>query len=106
MNYDLAKQLKDIGFPQGTTSSDTHYTHLGADGNPCVVFGKGAVYIPTLSELIEACGEDFDYLKLFRDAVVAKRWQSSAKSTLMIFYGSTPAEAVARLWLSLNEKKA
>lgn len=52
MTYDLAKQLKDAGFPQTKTDGTLKNGHYIAEGRePC--------FDPTLSELIEACGDDF-----------------------------------------------
>jgi hypothetical protein len=48
MDYSLAKELKDAGFPQNAKSCDTH-----ADINDSTLVER--VVHPTLSELIEAC---------------------------------------------------
>jgi hypothetical protein len=64
---------------------------------------NNTVYIPTLSELIEACGDGFSSLENGGDD-----W--GAYSTLITFwndpvgYGKTPEEAVARLYIALNQK--
>jgi len=58
-------------------------------------------YYPTLEELIEACGEKFENLWK-----VDKEWQASGwidEDHLRGFDASSPAEAVGRLWLALNE---
>lgn len=74
------------------------------------------VYIPTFSELIEACG---DKLKgLFSPQVGGSWWAieeiglistnslgTKTFSDFRFWAGSTPEEAVANLWLALNKKK-
>lgn len=99
ITYELAKELKEAGFPQGTTSSDTHYTFLDADGNPCNAFGREAAYVPTLSELIEACGDSF--VRIRRHS--SDHWEVWGYGVNEDFIGTTPLEAVARLWLALNK---
>ena len=53
--YDLARELKEAGWPQIQEKSGGAW-----------LFGKDAmqnqIYSPSLSELIEACGEGFDEL--------------------------------------------
>ena len=101
MNYELAKELKDAGFLQHTHDCAMY---LDEEGVSEVRRGKTSVqdaaYIPTLSELIEACGEDFGFLEKFNDE---QNWSAGDSRKLMDF-GKTPAEAVARLWLALNKK--
>ena len=87
MNYELAKQLKDAGFPQ---------VDLGGFN-----FGDDLNY-PTLSELIEACGKNGNnyFAALYNQM---SEWQATS-----IYNdegkGSTPEEPVANLWLALNKK--
>ena len=57
MEYDLANKLKDAGFPQGGTGQWT----LPPDS--IVARYTDRVYVPTLSELIEACAADFEKLQ-------------------------------------------
>jgi len=58
MNYELAKQLYDAGFPQQGFGRWV--------GNPDQVIWRAGdrVYVPTLEELIKACGDDFNSLVL------------------------------------------
>lgn len=85
MNYELAKQLKEAGFPQSR------------DGVEFIsIKGQMEYFIPTLSELIEACGDSFEELtKIENNWVVTGGYQEGK--------GSTPEEAVANLWLELNK---
>lgn len=117
MNYELAKKLKDAGFPQKPKSE---FPLFICEDN------KEPLQVPTLSELIEACGEGFkalidegesfeinpDYSK---GKMIHKRWMAgipygfddgSAFITDDKKYGdgNSPEEAVANLWLELNKK--
>ena len=93
MNYELAKQLKEAGFPQ----PDTLDVVCNDDYSKCA-------YAPTLSELIEACGDEFATLERKLDG-----WWAAFHlhdGTLKIFTptsGKTPEEAVAKLYLALHE---
>lgn len=125
MDYELAKELKEAGFPE-------HYT------NQWIRVGRICGLIeeehhkkckdwecndveqefpdPTLSELIEACisykGENKcgdEFFLTFRD----EEWKTGMRyldidSGLYMGFpdtsGKTPEEAVARLWLALNKK--
>lgn len=109
MNYELVKQLKEAGFPQGTSSSDIHYTYVDKKNNPCSALVTDSAYIPTLSELIEACDVFPANFLLYGRA--QDRWEATKVNSLQpnaephceTKYGSTPKEAVAKLWLKLNE---
>lgn len=108
--YELAVELEQAGFPQtgaGHMENENGYQPFGGirdnDG-----YGN-FVYFPTLEELIEGCGSDFDLLthdpnfgmrgKLRLKALWwATSWSRKEEG------GSTPSEAVARLYLALNKK--
>ncbi len=96
MNYELAKQLKEAGFPQNLDGNKC------LNGSPLKHYDKeGEPYCPTLSELIEACGEElFTLSNIGRDG---HKWEASTINELCT-RGSTPEEAVAKLWLEVNEK--
>ena len=98
MNYELAKKLKDAGFPFRAVQ--------GCSGPDCsgivVHFGETNIYYPpTLSELIKACGNKFRGIEIGDWTPV--RWHAKTKSD-EISQGITPEEAVAHLWLELNKK--
>lgn len=106
MNYELAKKLKDAGFPHNWCSEDDC---------SCLTNGKESECFPTLSELIEACGTEFSELKLIIGyALDDTEWWACSRNKFnkegknirgaggMI--GKTPEEAMARLWLKLNNK--
>lgn len=100
MHYELAKALEDAGFPAGGKGS--YVTHP----DKIVVRREDRVYCPTLSELIEACGEKFDSL-IYYPHKIGEKWKADAQLDVGHGYscdGSTPEIAVARLWLALNKK--
>ena len=92
MDYKLARHLKDMGFPQ----------HKFCDTCPYMAY-----CIPTLEELIEACGNR----NLLLEGVVAK---TAGGSNVILYWvcqvgrskaqGDTPSKALARLWLALQTK--
>ena len=57
---------------------------------------------PTLSELIEACGEEFYGVHTTHHGY--KAYGGKIDSLTDEGFGSTPEEAVANLWLELHEK--
>lgn len=90
MDYELANELKEAGFPQHF--KDEMYT------TP-----NGVEYImePTLSELIEACGKNKEGNPIMCHlnwVYGLLKWECNGG----ISYGGTPEEAVARLWLALH----
>ena|SRR3990167_10141623 len=96
MNYELAKELKDAGY----WSLQGSYW----DGDPK---DWDREKFPTLEELIETCGDKFDYLErgtkggwfAYHENFGTTEEESCDDSG----EGSTPKEAVARLWLALNK---
>lgn len=95
MNYELAKELKDAGFP-----FKNYGTGFDSKGN------LESRPIVELSELIEACGE-FGFESLissfggeWKKYFIAK---SAPKTGSKQGTGKTPEEAVAKLWLELNK---
>ena len=111
MNYKLAKQLKDAGFPFKKVEYATDYDEDGI-GNCCYceskTFGSGsnAYLIPTLEELIEACGDiEFELTGGFGDGWWACNGDGSDKDRhgFILCNAKTPTEAVAKLWLKINK---
>lgn len=90
MNYELAKQLGDAGWPVDA-SAWTFY-----DGH------EQSVPAPTLEELIEACGDDF--VRLRKSGSLWEAWGYFLKNGHDI-HALTPTEAVAMLYLALYGKK-
>lgn len=129
LNYELAKKLRDNGFSQGSISgiyTNCNYENGGLfheheafscqSNNPCdfckhILEKKcTAVYVPTLSELIEACGDDFGTLHHIHKPKIwtaVSRLFSRNGTKLLDRYegkGDNPETAVANLWLKLNKK--
>lgn len=131
MTYELVKSLKDAGFPQikydqwGRNNCFSHYlgdnTEIhGTDWNEWGGLTESDILIPTLSELIEACGDGiFNLLRQSEwHARTTDKWQAAlARPDLVrgltvselsrvqtMAYGKTSEEAVAKLWLALNKK--
>lgn len=96
MTYELAKELQEAGFVQKEPLMYPPYKS-GDDTSQ-----TPGVYIPTLSELIEACGGYKGHFKLIHidgGWCAAKGRDDSEGYTINL---PTPEEAVARLWLALN----
>ncbi len=109
ITHELAKKLKDAGFPQSgmsnTWACEKEGLHQGRES-------EDDVYVPTLSELIEACG----------DKVIVWKWRGRCYATTYneekdhvddhcldsTWWNSTDGEtyetAVANLLLALNTK--
>lgn len=118
MTYELAKQLKDAGFPQGKPNAKTLipkpddgpinediWSDMGGMRNPHIIYEIAtAYYVPTLSELIAACGDRFHSL-----VKTETGWEAVEERVQAYFEsgefeeGKTPEEAVSRLWLKLHE---
>jgi hypothetical protein len=97
MNYELAKQLKEAGFSQGGKGSWT----LPSDS--LVARAGDRIYVPTLSELIAACGKiEFTLMREIVDDVSG--WLAVVYEPIIQCGGLTAEEAVARLWLALSKK--
>ena len=98
MNYELAKELQNAGFKVQPHSDDDRGCY-----NEC--------HVPTLEELIKACGNDFLELhKNLADDEIDFGWFASTIDTIRdqslsnALRGKTAEEAVARLWLYVNKK--
>jgi hypothetical protein len=108
MNYELAKQLKEAGFSQGKLLDCDTYIN---DDNSYTTYqyaSPNALYLPNLSELIEACGDKFSSLtRSPRNTWYTSTPKGEGKyeyEFVVGIEGSTPEEAVANLWLALNKK--
>jgi len=118
MNYELAKKLKDAGFPQ----EKCYFTFVKISNGEWDLWNStdisefetprteiSDVHCPTLSELIEVCGEGFETLSKDEDGWYANNYYTREQaekqddSILKLFHGSTPEEAVAKLWLEINK---
>lgn len=137
MNYELALQIKEEGFPQREDQIEKemgreNFTplfggyHLTLDedfeGGYAEGYGKYCytkysskewleseegkkltIYMPTLEEVIEACGDDLFSIQREEDDDGYIGWFAS-QGTRFFSRGPTPLEAVCRLWLALKQK--
>jgi hypothetical protein len=94
ISFELARKLKDAGFPQSELARAQEQA------------GYDYVSMPTLATLIETCGEGFGALGREADWWVACEYVSEHGTWENAHEGETPEDAVARLWLSLNETAA
>ncbi len=90
ISYELAKALKDAGFPQIGRSHDF-------ENNGRIE----SLRTPSLEELIEACGHNIESI-IQRGNGNDDNWE--ARSKTQRFNATTLKEAVARLWIALNKK--
>ena len=100
MNYKLAEQLKEAGFPQ-----DTRHFFGFIEAHKDWELDNGdmsdSVACPTFSELIEECGNKFYWITRRRE----KEWYAvgdDGKKSHGTVRGNSPEEAVAKLWLKLH----
>ena len=105
LSYETAKRLKDSGFPQ-------HNEHELKEAESQGGINPEYTKIPTLSELIEACDKRFGRLELVQIVGVQDvswfAYSAAIENKLgidafIVKQDSTPEEAVANLWLVLNE---
>lgn len=97
MKYELAVELKEAGFPQQHSWVIGKYTEHCTKCASNKTLGEYEACRPTLSELIEACGAFFGALTNRQT-----HWVAVLAELTHLVEGSTPEEAVARLWLALN----
>lgn len=108
INYELALELKNAGFPQHFEGApqDIVMKHEGVEFDP---FDKKTFWyltVPTLEELIKACGDRELYLsKKLSDIDHQYEWRAVVPHQEPCGYGVTPTEAVAMLYLALYGKK-
>jgi hypothetical protein len=91
ISYELARTLKDAGFPQSELARAQQRA------------GYDHVSLPTLSRLIEECGDRFGALGREPDCWIACEYVSKRGEWNNVHEGKTPEDAVARLWLSLSQ---
>ena len=109
MNYELAQELKDAGFPNIKDLQHRQGREFILPDGSVSVYSLGdaqnvdAWFIPILEELIEACGKKCDQLVAYHNKGA---WNAISEKDSDGFFksasGKTPTEAVARLWLALH----
>jgi len=121
MNYKLALALKKAGFPQlgygdnyikkNGKTHDEIYDEMDDKGiaieHQYIEIEDTDCYIPTLSELIKACGDGFHSLEV---GLSPLDWSAYSREKILgkkikefVEEGKTPEIAVAKLFLKLNK---
>jgi hypothetical protein len=106
VSFEIAKRLKAAGFPQrftGGTAFNEQGLAMQRVGEGQWITQNTEVSIPTLNELIKACGESFGGLEHLPYETRNKFRAYKQHPETLSGYGETPAEAVARLWLLMNK---
>lgn len=114
MKYELVQKLKDAEFPQVWPKPDYLPLDIALKIHDLKQPYEPDVYIPTLSELIKECGEEFNQVirvvdsKEDRESRKLLKWMACGddpenKYKVIYLDGSTPEEAVANLWLALKK---
>lgn len=98
MDYELCKKLKEAGFQQKINPEAPPWFNKFME--------ETVINTPTLSELIEACGDGLQELS----RAVHSAWGTNPRHTDCDAFdyqteGETPSEAVANLWLELQKNK-
>lgn len=103
MRYELALELKNVGFPN--SSNWVWHDDYGYITHEASLEKEMFKEVPALSELIEACGDRFSSLtRSPRNTwYVAEVKNGSQVELVRDIECSTPEEAVAKLWLELNK---
>ncbi len=105
MTYELAKELKDARFWEQDFLIHRDWGRsdfVWLPSNEITKHDREKLWIPTLEELMEACGGNEGFVLDEQYTDVEGWW--NAKNNHESAQGSTPAEAVANLWLALNKK--
>jgi hypothetical protein len=96
MTYELAKQLRDAGYPFVEFSVREYAGERYGQG---IEIDGSTYHLPTLSELISALGDKFGVLERFKDGTYGSYYPNDIGTSGL---GDTPEEAVANLWLQVN----
>ena len=91
MNKRICKKLKKAGFPFDWEWCLDERVNNWEEHFDCY---------PSLDELIEACGKEFEALG---KSIISDKWIAYNRRDGHSV-GKTPSEAVANLWLELNKK--
>lgn len=95
MDYQLAKKLKDEGYPQNHTDFSGRFSAVNENTGE---LGE-EVYYPTLKEMIDDIGECFWTLRKH-----TKGWEASSAEddVVKVEGGQDCKEAVAKLWIAVK----
>ena len=92
ITFQTAKDLKDAGYPQ---------TLLNQGAIAQIPKAAAPVHVPTLEELLGACGRGTVLDFYSEDSSAA-----SVPAAGVTAQGATPSEALARLWIKLHLNNA
>ena len=107
MTKEVAKKLLDCGFPK--EKCEMVYTGRlveatsDIDGSPLGLMVSEYFFAPSLSELIEACGDRFTLITGVDGKWLATKYTGHNERNAG--EGDTPEEAVANLWLKIAGKE-
>ena len=112
--YELIKKLKESGFPQEKYNNGYYFVLRKLPDNREVFIIQYRIedesrkdlyfYVPTLSELIEECGDNF--WALYRARHGEYTWSAHSSSDQWdteISHGKTPEETLINLYLELKK---
>lgn len=105
MNYELAKELKEAGFPQNPDNRELHTEKCGGWENPdpeCRIDTRPRV--PTLEELIEACKPYLRQITFHSDGTVDAKCGAKSPFPNRIYSSRTLDHALSKMWIALNAK--
>lgn len=112
MTYELATKLKEAGFSQVMGNGEFLMGNLEEDETGLRT--TNSVYVPNLSELIEACGEKVCLVEqngkwnALKHNNIIQMVNAAALQMFITGYlgsGATPDEAAATLWLALQKNE-
>lgn len=108
IQIELAEKLKEAGWPQTTATGELFFSTIDRKLWMKSIVDTHSddemIACPRLSELIEACGDEFRGLEKNGSAWIIHA-KSPIRSTNDWIGGNvSPEEAVANLWLALNAK--
>lgn len=110
LDYETCLALKEAGFPQGGDGPHWHCSFsrpktedfwLGLNGD--APLSENDAYVPTLSELIDGCGDSLKAIHRNEDGT----WSvfGGVNNFRHWVDGPTPEAAVARLYLAIHGKE-
>ncbi len=108
MEYELAKELKDAGFPQFDTQFAWADVNIGGKNWEKRIVPNNFqadiefVAAPTLPELIDACGDRFFCLQK-KETVDGGHWLALGSDNYGAQTGKTCKVAVAKLYIEIKE---
>jgi len=108
LTYEDCISLKNAGFPQPLVGKGFKKNGIECayDVSKYIEFKEDYIYLPSLEEIIEQCGEGFDQLTRSIDqGGETYWWASSINPKLREFNADSPIIAVKNLYCALNPKK-